>query len=85
MDAVHAKYIKQWEEKNPGWKVAPEVVGWAQCQDKATTLAAAGTPVAMAYVGSRTLKEFAQNDLIVPGADDGRGKEELLSATSSTR
>ncbi|KOF19441.1 ABC transporter substrate-binding protein [Ensifer adhaerens] len=66
MDAVHAKYIKQWEEKNPGWKVTPEVVGWAQCQDKATTLAAAGTPVAMAYVGSRTLKEFAQNDLIVP-------------------
>ncbi|HEV7317543.1 MAG TPA: ABC transporter substrate-binding protein [Ensifer sp.] len=66
MDAVHEKYIKQWEEKNPGWKVTPEVVGWAQCQDKATTLAAAGTPVAMAYVGSRTLKEFAQNDLIVP-------------------
>ncbi|OCP15445.1 MULTISPECIES: ABC transporter substrate-binding protein [unclassified Ensifer] len=66
MDPVHEKYIKQWEEKNPGWDVAPEVVGWAQCQDKATTLAAAGTPVAMAYVGSRTLKEFAQNDLIVP-------------------
>ncbi|WP_429811427.1 ABC transporter substrate-binding protein [Ensifer sp. B1-9] len=66
MDKVHEKYIKQWEEKNPGWKVTPEVVGWAQCQDKATTLAAAGTPVAMAYVGSRTLKEFAQNDLIVP-------------------
>ncbi|WDZ81238.1 ABC transporter substrate-binding protein (plasmid) [Ensifer adhaerens] len=66
MDPVHEKYIKQWEEKNPGWKVTPEVVGWAQCQDKATTLAAAGTPVAMAYVGSRTLKEFAQNELIVP-------------------
>ena len=66
IDPVHTKYIKQWEEKNTGWKVAPEVVGWAQCQDKATTLAAAGTPVAMAYVGSRTLKEFAQNDLIVP-------------------
>jgi multiple sugar transport system substrate-binding protein len=66
IDPVHEKYIKQWEEKNTGWKIAPEVVGWAQCQDKATTLAAAGTPVAMAYVGSRTLKEFAQNDLIVP-------------------
>jgi multiple sugar transport system substrate-binding protein len=66
MDPVHEKYIKQWEEKNPGFKVTPEVVGWAQCQDKATTLAVAGTPVAMAYVGSRTLKEFAQNDLIVP-------------------
>jgi multiple sugar transport system substrate-binding protein len=54
IDPIHEKYI------------APEVVGWAQCQDKATTLAAAGTPVAMAYVGSRTLKEFAENDLIVP-------------------
>lgn len=66
MDPIHEKYIKEWEGKNEGWKVVPEVVGWAQCQDKATTLAAAGTPVAMAYVGSRTLKQFAQNDLIVP-------------------
>jgi multiple sugar transport system substrate-binding protein len=66
IDPIHEKYIKEWEGKNAGWKVTPEVVGWAQCQDKATTLAAAGTPVAMAYVGSRTLKEFAQNDLIVP-------------------
>jgi multiple sugar transport system substrate-binding protein len=66
IDPIHEKYIKEWESKNPGWKVMPEVVGWAQCQDKATTLAAAGTPVAMAYVGSRTLKEFAENELIVP-------------------
>ncbi|MDM9627972.1 ABC transporter substrate-binding protein [Rhizobium sp. S152] len=66
IDPIHEKYIKEWEGKNPGWSVKPEVVGWEQCQDKATTLAAAGTPVAMAYVGSRTLKEFAQNDLIVP-------------------
>ncbi|MCM2452024.1 extracellular solute-binding protein [Agrobacterium vitis] len=65
IDPIHEKYIKVWEGKNPGWKIAPEVVGWEQCQDKATTLAAAGTPVAMAYVGSRTLKEFAENDLIV--------------------
>lgn len=66
IDPIHQKYIREWEGKNPGWKVVPEVVGWAQCQDKATTLAVAGTPVAMAYVGSRTLKEFAENDLIVP-------------------
>lgn len=66
IDPIHEKYIKEWEGKNPGWKVTPEVVGWEQCQDKATTLAAAGTPVGMAYVGSRTLKEFAQNELIVP-------------------
>lgn len=65
IDPVHTKYIAEWEAANPGWKVAPELVGWAQCQDKATTLAAAGSPVALAYVGSRTLKEFAANDMIV--------------------
>ena len=65
IDPVHEKYIKEWEAKNEGWTVTPEVVGWGQCQDKATTLAAAGSPAGMAYVGSRTLKEFAQNDLIV--------------------
>ncbi|THV20611.1 ABC transporter substrate-binding protein [Peteryoungia ipomoeae] len=65
IDPIHEKYIKEWEGKNEGWKVKAEVVGWEQCQDKATTLAVAGTPVAMAYVGSRTLKEFAQNELIV--------------------
>lgn len=65
IDPVHEKYIKEWEAANPGWTVAPEVVGWAQCQDKATTLAAAGSPPGMAYVGSRTLKEFAANDLIL--------------------
>lgn len=58
--------IKQWEAKNPGYKVNVELVGWTQCQDKVTTLAAAGTPVALAYVGSRTLKQFADSDLIVP-------------------
>jgi multiple sugar transport system substrate-binding protein len=58
--------IKAWEGKNPGYKVNVELVGWTQCQDKVTTLAAAGTPVALAYVGSRTLKQFADSDLIVP-------------------
>ncbi|MFC3704973.1 ABC transporter substrate-binding protein [Devosia honganensis] len=62
----YADYFAEWEAANPGFKVAPEVVGWGQCQDKVTTLAAAGNPVALAYVGSRTLKQFAQNDLIVP-------------------
>ncbi|MCM2293214.1 ABC transporter substrate-binding protein [Allorhizobium sp. BGMRC 0089] len=59
-------FIKEWEAKNPGYKVSVEIVGWSQCQDKITTLAAAGTPVSLAYVGSRTLKQLAQNDLIVP-------------------
>lgn len=66
MQPTQAEYIKQWEAANPGYKVESEVVGWGQCQDKVTTLAAAGTPVALAYVGSRTLKQFALNDLIVP-------------------
>ncbi|MFN4209361.1 MAG: ABC transporter substrate-binding protein [Devosia sp.] len=66
LTAGYAEYFAEWEAANPGFKVAPEVVGWGQCQDKVTTLAAAGTPVSLAYVGSRTLKQFAQNDLIVP-------------------
>lgn len=66
ISAVHVDLIAKWEAANPGFKVATEAVGWDQCQDKATTLAAAGTPVGLAYVGSRTLKQFAQNDLIVP-------------------
>lgn len=59
-------FIKEWEAKNPGYKVSVEIVGWAQCQDKITTLAAAGTPVGLAYVGSRTLKQLSESDLIVP-------------------
>ena len=66
MQPAHADFIKAWEANNAGFKVATEVVGWDQCQDKVATLAAAGTPVALAYVGSRTLKQFAANDLIVP-------------------
>lgn len=66
LTAGYADYFAAWEADNPGFKVVPEVVGWGQCQDKVTTLAAAGTPVGLAYVGSRTLKQFAQNDLIVP-------------------
>ena len=66
LTAGYPEYIAEWEAANPGFKVVSEVVGWGQCQDKVTTLAAAGTPVALAYVGSRTLKQFALNDLIVP-------------------
>jgi multiple sugar transport system substrate-binding protein len=66
MQPAHEEFIKKWEAANAGYKIQPEVVGWDQCQDKATTLAAAGTPYGIAYVGSRTLKQFAQNDLIMP-------------------
>jgi multiple sugar transport system substrate-binding protein len=66
VDPLYVEYFAEWEAANPDYPIAPEVVGWGQCQDKVTTLAAAGTPVALAYVGSRTLKQFALNDLIVP-------------------
>ena len=66
MSAVHTDLIAKWEAANPGFKIAGEAVGWDQCQDKVTTLAAAGTPGGLAYVGSRTLKQFSKNDLIVP-------------------
>ena len=57
--------IEQWSAET-GNTVEVQQIGWAQCQDKATTLAAAGDPVALAYMGSRTLKQLAQNDLIIP-------------------
>jgi multiple sugar transport system substrate-binding protein len=66
MSAVHTDLIAKWEKANPGFKIAGEAVGWDQCQDKVTTLASAGTPVGLAYVGSRTLKQFSKNELIVP-------------------
>jgi len=66
VDPTYPPFISTWEKANAGYKVNIEPVGWDQCQDKVTTLAAAGNPPALAYVGSRTLKQFASNDLIVP-------------------
>lgn len=63
---TYPELIAAYEADNPGIKIDVEVVDWGQCQDKATTLASAGDPAAMAYVGSRTLKQFRLNDLIVP-------------------
>lgn len=62
---VNAKHAAEWEAENPGYTVEFEYVPWGQCQEKATTLASAGTPPAVAYMGSRTLKQLAQNDLIL--------------------
>jgi multiple sugar transport system substrate-binding protein len=63
---VYLELFEEWNAANPDYQVVSEVVGWGQCQDKVTTLAVAGTPVDIAYVGSRALKQFAMNDLIVP-------------------
>lgn len=64
--AKHAELIAEWEEMNPDYTVNLEYVPWGQCQEKSTTLASAGNPPALAYMGSRTLKQLALNDLIVP-------------------
>ncbi len=60
------KVIAQFEADNPGVTVNAEAVPWGTCQDKSLTLAAAGDPPGLAYMGSRTLKQMADNDLILP-------------------
>lgn len=57
--------IDDWGAANPDNPIEVQLVGWAQCQDRATQLAIAGDPVGLAYVGSRTVKQYALNDLIV--------------------
>lgn len=60
------KVIDQFIAENEGVTVNMEAVPWGNCQDKSLTLAAAGDPVSLSYMGSRTLKQLAENDLIVP-------------------
>ncbi|QFT32380.1 Cyclodextrin-binding protein precursor [Labrenzia sp. THAF82] len=63
---LQAQLIEEWKSANPGYDVTVEFVPWGQCQEKSTTLASAGNPPAIAYMGSRTLKQLAANDLIIP-------------------
>lgn len=49
-----------------GVTVNMEAVEWGTCQDKSMQLAAAGDPPSIAYMGSRTLRQLANNELIVP-------------------
>ena len=58
--------ISAFEAKNPGVTVNAEALPWGTCQDKSMTLAAAGDPPGLSYMGSRTLKQLARNGLIVP-------------------
>ena len=58
--------ISTFEAKYSGVTVNAEAVPWGTCQDKAMTLAAAGDPVGLAYMGSRTLKQLALSGLIIP-------------------
>jgi len=68
--------IDQFQVDNPGVTVKMEAVPWGTCQDKSLTLAAAGDPPSVAYMGSRTLLQLSSNDLIVP-ADIPAEKEAL--------
>ncbi|MEM1129329.1 MAG: extracellular solute-binding protein [Pseudomonadota bacterium] len=58
--------VAEWEAANPDYKVVQEYVPWGQCQEKAITLASAGDPVGLAYLGSRTLPQLADAGLILP-------------------
>jgi len=62
--------ISAFEASHDGVTVNAEAVPWGTCQDKSLTLAAAGDPVSLAYMGSRTLQQLAANDLIVPAEID---------------
>ncbi|WP_372799969.1 ABC transporter substrate-binding protein [Paracoccus seriniphilus] len=64
--AVQAKHVAAWEAENPEFKVNMEYVPWGQCQEKAITLASAGSPAALAYLGSRVLPQLADAGLIEP-------------------
>jgi multiple sugar transport system substrate-binding protein len=60
------KGIEEFKSTNPDIRVVTEAVPWENCQDKVINLAATGRPASIAYVGSRTLKQLANADLIVP-------------------
>ena len=64
--AADQKVIDAFKASNSGVKINMEAVPWGTCQDKSMTLAAAGDPVSIAYMGSRTLKQLGKNNLIVP-------------------
>jgi multiple sugar transport system substrate-binding protein len=64
--AADQKVIDAFQAANPGVTVKMEAVEWGTCQDKSMQLAAAGDPPSIAYMGSRTLRQLANNDLIVP-------------------
>ena len=58
--------IDKFQVDNPGVTVNMEIVPWGTCQDKSMTLAAAGNPVSVSYMGSRTLLKLSSEGLIVP-------------------
>ena len=68
--------VDEFVASHDGVTVNIEAVPWGTCQDKSLTLAAAGDPPSVSYMGSRTLRQLANNDLIVPAnisAEDAAG------------
>lgn len=80
------KIVDAFMAKRSGVKVNIEAVPWGTCQDKSMTLAAAGDPPSLAYMGSRTLKQLAENNLIVdvaiPEGDQGNYQPGVLNTVS---
>jgi len=68
--AADQAVVDQFVADNDGVTVNLEAVPWGTCQDKSLTLSAAGDPPSIAYMGSRTLRQLANNDLIVPANID---------------
>lgn len=68
--AADQAVVDQFVADNPGVTVNIEAVPWGTCQDKSLTLAAAGDAPSISYMGSRTLRQLANNDLIVPAQID---------------
>ena len=64
--AADQAVVDQFIADHDGVTVNMEAVPWGTCQDKSLTLAAAGDPPSISYMGSRTLRQLANNDLIVP-------------------
>ena len=60
------RVIDDFKASNPGVTVNMEAVPWGTCQDKSMTLAAAGDPVSLSYMGSRTLKPVSYTHLTLP-------------------
>ncbi|WP_068118858.1 ABC transporter substrate-binding protein [Tropicimonas marinistellae] len=61
-----SEHIAAWEAANPDYTVNVEFIPWGQCQEKSLTLAAAGNPPGIAYMGSRVLKQLAAGEMIRP-------------------
>lgn len=79
--------IDEFTAANPGVTVNMEAVEWGTCQDKSMQLAAAGDAPSIAYMGSRTLRQLANNGLIVPvtftAEEEAMFQPGILSTVSS--